>query len=433
MSGGRVGLAVSLLLLGLAPRPAAAIFRFDEVRPRDFDFNVDHFLNVFSYRERLTHRWRWQDAAMGYRVTAGSLTSDELYLSHEAVVRVPFAGPLGAEYRFVETEDYDARWARHEVELALRFARPDYRLALPATLGRTPPLDGFFVGGLGLLDADKEFSDVGLILGWHDGRKGLRLDVISPDFFYEGKADAGSEYTSAPYTFRARGDVALLGGDLWAQAWVEHDLPLRLVLPQDGDLVFRYRQTQAGLDVRWRAAPGVRLDVTAWGERTRKRRRAFSRPADSDTVDREAFKGWAAAEVDVAPALASSSRARDVVLLGAHVHLLDEDTDALVAARDQVQRRGEAYLELGYVLGLPSPHAELEWGLRAQAQNGFLGLRDVREETGRHRVTEKFLSKLGLGLELVFREDLVMGFLQFTFRVDDLTFGGGNVQVMMRF
>ena len=74
-------------------RPAAAQFRGDEIEPRKFKYGDDYFINVFSYRQRLTWRWRFGDAAdvprrwfwnaphaatgptaLGYDVTAGSLT-----------------------------------------------------------------------------------------------------------------------------------------------------------------------------------------------------------------------------------------------------------------------------------------------------------------------------------------------------------------------
>jgi hypothetical protein len=43
------------------------------------------------------------------------------------------------------------------------------------------------------------------------------------------------------------------------------------------------------------------------------------------------------------------------------------------------------------------------------------------------------MAKLGMGFEVGLRQDLVTAYLQFTFRADDQTFGGANVQVMMRF
>ncbi|MBX3472598.1 MAG: hypothetical protein KF878_37580 [Planctomycetes bacterium] len=438
-------------LLFAAPA-ARGEFRGDEVRPRSFDYNDEYFLNVFSYRQRLTHRWAWGnaasprwrwfwgDTALGYDVTAGSLRSDELYLRQQAIVRLPWSNHVTGEYRFVEDEDYDSRYRRNEVEVLVRLFRPAYALPLLDTLGRTPLPDGLFFGGQGLLDAEKEHADIGWVLGWRGEWLGLRLDLVQVDYWYNQKNKVGGEYEREPLTFRAKAGALLLEGDLELLAWFQDDLPTTLRLPQDS-LTFRYRKQEAGVAARWQVSPGVRADVQAAVERTRKRRRSPD-PLANDDLDREALQVFAAAEVDVAPLLGErSSRPNDVVLFGLHGHVLDEETAGLAVglpggstgAPDVTHRRGEVYAEVGYVLGLPTFNDDYQLGLRAQTQNGFLSLRDVRPDEGKHTVSQRFLSKIGLGLELLFRDGLGSAFFQFTFRVDRATFGGGNAQVMMRF
>lgn len=430
-------------LLFTAPA-ARGEFRGDEVGPRSFEYNDEYFLNVFSYRQRLTHRWAWGnaasprwrwfwgDTALGYDVTAGSLRSDELYLRQQAVVRLPWSNHVTGEYRFVEDEDYDSRYRRNEVEVLVRLFRPAYALPLLDTLGRTPLPDGLFFGGQGLLDAEKEHADIGWVLGWRGEWLGLRLDLVQVDYWYNQKNKVGGEYEREPLTFRAKAGALLLEGDLELLAWFQDDLPTTLRLPQDS-LTFRYRKQEAGVAARWQVSPGVRADVQAAVERTRKRRRSPD-PLANDDLDREALQVFAAAEVDVAPLLGErSSRPNDVVLFGLHGHVLDEETVGLAGAPDVTHRRGEVYAEVGYVLGLPTFHDDYQLGLRAQTQNGFLSLRDVQPGEGKHTVSQRFLSKIGLGLEMLFRDGLGSAFFQFTFRVDRATFGGGNAQIMMRF
>lgn len=432
--------AAAALLLGLLgwASPAAAIWRFDEVEPRRFDYSDEYFINAYSYRPRLSHRWAWQGAAVGYRVTAGSLASDELYLNQEAIVRLPFSDHLVGQYRFREWEDYDARWLRNEVEVVFQFLRPPWRLPLTETLGWTPVYDGLFLGGMGLLDADKEFADVGLLVGWRGTRFGWRLDAIAPDFFFAGKSKGAlkeAEYEREPYTLRGTLGGDLLDGDLGLTAWVEHDLPVHLTNPR-GALVdaVRYRQTSAGLSARWRIAHDLRADLELTGETTRKRRRTPDDPLRSDDVAREAARAWLQLELDRAPLWGEgASRKRDTWFLGAHLHLLDEETDSLAPDNDMTIRRGEGYLEVGYVLAIPSPGPQYGFGVRATAWGGFLSMRDVREGIDKHTVTEKLVAKVGIGLEVELREGLAFGFLQFTFRLDEPSFGGGNAQVMMRF
>lgn len=436
---------LAALSLPLLASSARAEFRGDEIGPREFDYNDEYFLNLFSYRLRLTHRWAWGDAAsprwrwfwgdtaVGYDITAGSIRTDELYLHQQAIVRLPMSSHITTEYRFIETEDHDTRYLRNEVELLLRFFRPSYALPLLDTLGRTPPEDGLFFGGQGLIDADKENADIGWVLGWRGDWLGVRLDLIQVDYWYNEKNDDLAEYTAGPLTFRAKVGALLLDGDLELLAWYEDDLPTTLELPQRGPLRYSFRQQEVGVAARWLVRPGVRADLQAWAERTSERRRSPD-PALNDDVDREALQVWLAGEVDVPPLLGGrSSRLQDVVLLGAYLHHLDEETVGIVSAPNETIRRGEVFAELGYVMGLPTFDPEYAFGLRVQTQNGYLSMRDVRPAESKHTVSERFLSKLGLGLEVVFREGLGVAFLQLTFRADQKTFGGGNAQIMFRF
>lgn len=436
---------LALLALLLVATPATAELRGDEEGPRDFDYNDEYFLNLFSYRWRLTHRWQWGEAArvpwrwmwggtaVGYHVSAGSVRTNELFLHQEAIVRLPFSSHLTGEYRFLETEDHESRYHRSEVEVLFRFFRPPDATPLLSTLGRTPPPDGLFVGGQGLLDADKENADLGLVLGWRGDVLGVRLDVIRPEFFYNGKVKDGTEYATEPLALRAKAGLNLLDGDLELLAWFEEQLPTRFERRRGDQVTFRYRQRQGGLAARWWVAHGVRAEVRGWAETTRERQRSRPAPALDRDIDRDAMQLFAQAEVDVTPLLASSSRARDVVLLGAHVEALDETARRLLTGPETVLRRGGGYAELGYVLGLPTFSDEYRFGLRVATQNGFISMRDVRPDEDKHTVTRRFMSKLGIGLETLLHDDLGYLFFQLTFRCDQLTFGGGNAQVMMRF
>ncbi len=127
-----------------------------------------------------------------------------------------------------------------------------------------------------------------------------------------------------------------------------------------------------------------------------------------------------------------ASLPQDTWIFGLHVHLLEEDTQR-PALGDLIVHRGEGLLEVGYLLAIPAPTADITFALRGSAWGGLVSLRELRPEVSRHRVSEKLLAKLGLGLEASFREGLSFAFLQLTFRADDQTFGGGNVQVTMQF
>lgn len=414
-----------------------ATFRFDEIEPRDFDYNDEYFLGVLNYTQRLSHRWTYEDAAVGYSVTAGSVSSADLYLDQRAKVRFPLSDVFSVEYRYVEWEDYDARFQRHEVEALVRLLREDFSLPLSQTLGHTPPADGLFFGGQGVLNAEKEFADLGLVLGYRNRVWGLRCDALAPDFFFNGKNSERGEYTSGPYTLRTKGWLSLFGGDLKLEAWTNHDLPLNLVLPErSGGLVFRYRQVRAGFNARWTPRYDLRFDLRVRTEWTRKRRVAQDPdPLLSDRLNREAFRLDLQSEFDVASLWGEgASRAKDTWIFSLQVHLLNELTrrPRQPLNRDTL-RRNEAYAEVSYLLAIPSPGPEYRFALRASAIAGFLSWRDVAPRLDRHRVTEKLLCKLAGGLEVGFLDDRANAYLQMTWRADDQTFGGGNVQVQFSF
>lgn len=436
-----LGALVVVAALGSAA-PAEARFRFDEVDPRPWRYNFDYWIQVLTYRPRIAYRWRWDDgwnrAALGISVTAGSLTHDELYLEHRAVVRLPFADFLSAEYRFVEFEDYDARYRLNEVELAVRLFRPDYAPPLTDTLGRTPPPDGLHFGGTGVLSAEKEFADMGFFVGYRGDVVYGRVDVLKPDFFYNEQNKEHAEYFVEPYTVSAKAGLNLLDGDLRLSAWVDDDLPLRLWLPlRNGGVVFRYRQLTGGLRAAWQARHDLRFDLEVHSERTRKRRHA---PFDPDVrvdyqLEREAVQVFLYGEHDVAPLLGdASSLERDTIVLGTLLHVMDERVeyprDAPTVPRD-TDRRVDAYLDLGYVLGIPSFHDAVGLGVKATVTAGYLSIHDV--DLARNRIHERGPVKLNVGLELSFRDGFSLGFLQVTFLLNEGTLGGGNAQVQLTF
>lgn len=429
--------AITVFCLAACAQPAAAIFRFDEIDRRSFRYNRDYFLNIFSYRQRLSHRWRFADSSLGYDITAGSLDNDDLYQLQRARVRVPLADFMHAGFAYEEWEDYDARYNRVELETVLRFARPAWSPGLLDTPLDTPRADGFFVGGLGAIKAEKEFADAGVTLGYGNEVAGLRVDVWAVDPFFNDKNSQGGEYRHASWNLRAMTYVNLLGGDVQVEGWVAGDPYLSLFLPTGGPageaLVFRYEQLRAGLNLRWRIAHDLRFDLEAWGELTRKARRLPSDPTQHEDLTRDAFRAYATLEGDAAPLLGDWASGDDVWFVGWHLHLLDEETVQPFGPDDVTIGRGESYLEVGYVLSVPSPSEQMQVGIRAAVQAGFLSQREVRPLENRHRVSERGLAKAGLGLELEFLDGRAFAFGQFTYRFDDPQFGGGNVQVMLTF
>ena len=431
----------TLLILALAGSAHAqqegATFRFDEIEPRDFEYTDEYFINVLNYTRRLTHQWRFEDAALGYDITAGSVSKNDLYIDQRVKVRLPFSNVLSGKYRLIEWEDYDTRFQRHEVEVLVRLFREDLRPALLDSVGHTPAPDGLFFGIQGAPAAEKEFADLGWVLGYRDSIWGLRCDALAPDLFYDEKNAEQGDYERNPYTLRVTGWLTLLGGDLSLEGWYNHELPLRLVLPErNSGLVFRYRQVRAGFKARWEPRHDLRFGLRVRAERTRKRRVANDPdPFLSDRLNREAFRLTAQAELDVSSLWgARASHPSDTWIFSLQVHLLNERVRRPRAPLSgDTLRRQETYAEVAYLLAIPSPGPGSRLAIRASAAGGFFSWRDVRPRLERHRVTEKLLVKLSGGLEIGFRDERASMLFQLTYRADDQTFGGGNVQVQLTF
>lgn len=428
--------------MGPFPDPGAR-FRFDEVELRPYDLDgFDYYLNVASYTPRLLFRWMWddgwEDAAVGYTITAGSLTSDDLYVDQRARVRLPFTDFLSAQYEYVESEDFDGRYRLSTVQLLFRFFRPADRAPLTATPGWTPRADGLFFGGTGVLDRFKEFADIGWTLGYRNNWFGVRGDLLRPDYFFNVKADGEAEFSGTdPMTLSGQTWFALLGGALRLHGWWVETLPFELEIPEQDALRLRWRKRRVGGRIAWHVAPGWRADLTVWGENLLrdKREDLDSDPLARDDTERDVVRGLLQIEHDVPTLIASGSLPADTILFGIWAQHLDERTERplLPAERRKIVRRGEAYVDLAYVLALPTFHQQVGWGVRLGTTTGFLSIRDVDPVLNRHRVSERFLSKINAGLELHFRGGHGFALLQLTWFASDNTFGGGNAQVQMTF
>ncbi len=411
-----------------------------EVRPYTFGF--DYFLQIYTYTPRLLFRWMWDDGwentAVGYTITAGSLTSDDLYVDQRARVRVPITDWLGGQFEYLEAEDYDGRLRLAEVELVFRVLRPEGRAPLTATPGWTPRPDGFFFGGTGgVLDRFKEYADIGFVAGYRNDFVGVRVDLIRSDWFYDEKVEGGAEYRRHPHTINVQTWLRLLEGRMRLSAWYSNDTPLDLRIPAADQFRLRYRQVRAGGRLAWHVAPGLRLDLSGWGEWTRRHQTEALDPSPEADVDLEREGGWVLLQVekDVPPIVGSSaSLPADTWLFNLFVHRIDEriNRPAGAAFPREVMRRSEVYPEVGYVFALPSFADQVGFGARLTAAAGFLSIREINQDHP-HRVSERFLAKVQTGVELHFRDGHAFGLLQLTWLVSEPAFGGGNAQVQMTF
>lgn len=166
-----------------------------------------------------------------------------------------------------------------------------------------------------------------------------------------------------------------------------------------------------------RVGIGVELSY----ERARKRLRvgAGSRVGEGYDLDRDALIAVARARVTL------DDDRRWELLLGAHLLFLDETRRGVAAgAADAIERRAEGYGSIG-VRWLPDWWGDPVDRSFALTPELFVGYAHREEE--RDRSNELFV-RLAPRIEL-FIEPSLRIVLNPTMRLDDMTFGGGNVHV----
>lgn len=270
-------LLCALLLLGAAA-PARAQFRGDERFPRAFAYNSEYFFQSesFEYPTWWDEAWAWGDT--GYRMTLGSVKTDEFYLRQEGKLSYPLLSWLRAGYRYVEDEDYDGRYRRHLVRMD----------AAPFPWARA--------AAFAELSSFKEWIDLGLELrALAPGRASARLALTFVDATFNRKAGELGNYERKPYSLLAEVRV-IEGAGFHALVRLEADLPLRLNDREEG-FVFGFERYRAALETRAVLLPRLTLRFLFEGETCRKRWEyaSYTDPGDppdprEERFGREAFE-----------------------------------------------------------------------------------------------------------------------------------------------
>jgi hypothetical protein len=241
---------VALLLPGLPQAHAA--FRGEERFPRDFEYNSEYFWQAESFALPFWWEDAWLGGESGYRMSLGSVKTDEFILFQEAKVSYPVLDWLRAGYHYLGGEDFDSRFHIHRISMT----------------GRSCP---YFAGGLHTeLDADKEWID----LGGHacfslPGTWDSRIEFTLVDAVFNQKGSAVGTYERAPYAL-VFDNVLRVHRGLRARARVSADLPLRLADDTSG-FVFGFHRSRWRLEATWEPAAYWTVRVETAGEIAGKR------------------------------------------------------------------------------------------------------------------------------------------------------------------
>ncbi len=382
----------------LSPEPDP--FRGDDQVPgRDFTYNDVSFLQRLSFRFRPSAASGWNAARQGLRGSAGSTRSDEFYYVAELRKRWDFEEAVFIEFRHRTDEDFDGRYHRSIPGIGLQLG------------------DAFTASLLASLEGNKENIDVYLELEWAPTPlKRIRLAGVAVDATFNQKSEA-AEYKEDPLTLF--GEVYWhedeeTGWEVWTN--VNPDLSLAI----SGETVFEYTQWDAGARYATRIAQDWLLSVTGTaGGGDRCWETLTDTDAQRATLERE--HGRVTALV--------SYRASETLCwqFGYHYFHLEEDA----TLTDEEEWRGMLSRDEHYAYG------GIEWQLSRRIlfwPGAYLGTADIFTDMDPEEVEDlnKFQGKLGFPFEISFAKDATLT-LDPSLRIDELRFGGMNLQVQMPF
>lgn len=269
-------LAAFLVLSGVTLEAQSwnrAVFRGDEIDPRDFEFNKEYFLNLTSYR--VAPDWEELHKAndRAYLVNVGSVRSDEFYLYQDLKVHLDVNEKARFHFDFLQHEDFDTRFLRNRVGLVF------------------PLHENWSAFASGEGTSFKEDNDIGAGVIY---RRGLHdwweLQITAVDFS-ERKGKNDRRFSKDPYGLLLRNEIPL-SDKIFIGTGVELQLPMTLVDPGE-DLEFHFDKGLCDAYVRWRLGETEEVRFFVAAEETEKQTEYESTPIDDQKLSRHSFRGGA--------------------------------------------------------------------------------------------------------------------------------------------
>lgn len=94
-------------------------FRLEQIKPRDFRLTENYYFDRFTYRFPNDWRFAWMENPEGFRLTAGSVSSKELYSFQELRKSVDLGDGVFGRIEYLRDEDLDSRYNRFLVGLGV--------------------------------------------------------------------------------------------------------------------------------------------------------------------------------------------------------------------------------------------------------------------------------------------------------------------------
>lgn len=395
------------LVIATLGGPANADSTFSDPHPqrldamlngRDFEYNPESFLHRLSYQNLSAMPFFDSDGLYG---TAGSVTGDELYIDYELQKTLPFDNQRNAVFaRMQRKEDFDGRFDRQLIGISHRITE-QWQLAL-----------------LGDVTGDKGNTDIQLEADWRaEQATRLRLALAFTDALFNQKSDFEGEYNKEPIT------AFLQLSHHWTPS-----LSVELAINLSPEAEFENRATGVTVSSeQGRMMAALHFPISgAWLSSLQLQledtRRDFSfqrsSPPPADNFDREAYQlQWR---------VVSPTHPYQPQLGLRHMHLREQGWFGDGLAVSGENRREETTVFAGITL---------DTGER-QSWQPTLFISQVRfernfvQEPGSFEDRNEWRAKLNLPWR--YQADLKNGAvftINPTLRLDQLKFGGGNIQI----
>lgn len=397
--------AVMMLAAPLAAQSwNRAIFRNEEFDPRDFEYNEEYFLNVKSYEVWPGWERVWAGSDKGYLASLGSVRSDEFYLRQEVKLHLDVVERTRFHWDFMQDEDFDTRYLRNRA--ALTYA-PHETLTVYGTAEGTQ---------------FKEDNDVGAggIYRW-GARDWLELQLTAVDF-NDSKGKEGREWETNAYGVLVRNEITLAAG-VFCGGGIQLQLPMELTDPGEDIDTFRFRKSLYDAYLACRPGDGSELLFYVNAELTGKNRRNIVDVTETRRLDRDALRagvqyfwmGEPPVEPECLAGLDYFRFRESSVYRDAPLDDWDHDRDEFmvygavtVPVKDKLLFRPALYLD--YV-----------------SQNDL-----YRNDPRLNERDNGIQAKINGAFEIVFKETIRM-VINPTLDLDDMAFGGGNLQFVALF
>ena len=386
-------------------------FRREEQDDRSFDYDKQSFIDRFSYRFDLNSYREWEKYREGFRISAGSISSDEMYVASQFQKKWFLDDWLFTTLRYRRDEDFDSRFDRVLLGVGLQgFAHWSFTTLADVV-------------------QEKEDIDLHFELGWqeqprkpgqqYDETQGIgsrvRLALVLADRFFNGKNDEGF-YSTKPVTVFAEG-VHAFGLSSFVHFWANYNSKLSLTLHED-DSEFRYEQISGGARVDLALSEQLRLHLRLREEQGEQNRNGNPELTSVQDFDRESMIAEVQLDFQISEQIST--------WLGARYFFLDEDDQRI--NRLPKEREITRYESMG--------HTGVKWRIseRLKFSPGvYLNYVDVTDEfplnPQNSREDKELTGKFTFPVEIAFPYHDGRFIFQPTLEFPGHIFGGLNVQV----